>query len=506
MKKLVAVSILLTLLTVAAFAQFTIGIDADFFPELMRATAPVGDANDDTLGGGAYYGGIGTFDFFSTHTPWKGSELRLNLGYTEPGEERYGALLQFSLDGLIARGAKYLDGDPTAGQNPPEEVSLLDWVQAPFGDWNVWGKLGILKGYVGNTADRGVAGNMRYNDTTISAFFDNVQMGNYGIIRPVRLSQGPVANPLVQWGYQDTFNLGRYPSTTGQLAKPYFSLTADLAPLKIALAGDMDNEFFESNAWDGNGYNQVGAAVRVSGADIADLLSFDVIYKIHGGDPVIDDRITGAVEQPNGEGRWGHNFGAVVNLSLIDSLGIGVGYSGAVGAREKQTNGTDRFVYPYYNGIDLRFNFTGVDKLTVNFNNNISFATISGDNNTDTVVYDLLGGGDLQEDQSWGYLGLYNALGLKYQITEDLYGSLQFINSLSSATFTDANDDKTLITGDIFRAILGAGYNIGKVDLETGLAFDINTTVIDRPNGGTNNFNGGAFTFAIPIRFKVSLP
>jgi hypothetical protein len=511
MKKLVAVSILLTLLSVAAFAQFTVGVTADFYPDLLKATGPTGDGTDNLS---PIYQGVGTFDLFSTSDTWVGSELRLGLGYTEPGEARYGATLQFKMDELVRRNIffqgtdSYLsDGDPAA--------SLLDWVQAPFGDWNVWGKVGILKGYVGNTADRGIAGNMRYNDATITAFFDDIKMDNYGIIMPAFMV--PDANipnlvHTVQYGYRDVFNLKTFPTAPGNVGgRPYFSLTADLAPLQIAVAGDLGPEdAYTTGAQDPLGYNKVGAAVRVSGADIADLLSFDVIYKIRGGDPTAEED-NSQVEQPDARGLWGHNFGAVVNLSLIDSLGIGVGYSGYAYAQEKRDNpNAQRFIYPYYNGIDLRFNFTGVDKLTVNFNNNISFATINGDDNTDTTINGGFGGlapnGDLQEDQSAGYLSLYNALGFKYQVTEDLYGSLQLMNTLSSGTYTDQNDNKTVVSGDVFRAILGAGYSIGKVALETGLAFNFENGSYDMPSGGGANYNGGAFTFAIPIHFSVALP
>jgi hypothetical protein len=165
-------------------------------------------------------------------------------------------------------------------------------------------------------------------------------------------------------------------------------------------------------------------------------------------------------------------------------------------------------VYPYFNGIDLRLAFTGVDKLTVNFNNNISFSTISGSGDSTIVVVSPFGinGPSVDTDISASYLGLYNALGVKFQVTDELFANFNIENLLGTVTLvnTDA-DTKILGVEDNFRAFLGAGYAFGDhVDLETGLLFNLTSTVREETN--QTNFNGGEFTFAIPIRFKVELP
>jgi hypothetical protein len=342
---------------------------------------------------------------------------------------------------------------------------------------------------------------MRYNDA-FSIFFDDVQVGNYGILLP-----GTAI---------DTFNLGRYArgeTLWGNTATPYVSITADLAPIKVAIAGDMSRVAFDETIVNNESYNKVGAAVRVSGDKIADLVSFDAIYKIHGGDDEIDEPPAAAGDQPDAHGIWGHNFGLVANLSLLDSLGIGIGYSGYAIAQEKGDATGDvnrKYVYPYFNGIDLRLEFTGLDKLTVDFNNNISFAAINGSADANIAVvspWPRLNGTNLDADLSASYLGLYNALGVKFQVTDDLFANFGIQHRLDSATIEDKDADTTeLFVSDNFRALLGAGYSFGDhVVLETGLVFNLNNTVTEITNG-TNNLNGGTFTFAIPIRFKVELP
>ncbi|MDR1319188.1 MAG: hypothetical protein LBJ90_06140, partial [Treponema sp.] len=96
MKKLIAVSILLTLLSVTAFAQFSAELNADFYPELMKATAPLDDNADREKN----YQGTGTFDFFSSWGTWYSNELRLSLRYNDP-DGNYSGYMRFRGDNLI---------------------------------------------------------------------------------------------------------------------------------------------------------------------------------------------------------------------------------------------------------------------------------------------------------------------------------------------------------------------------------------------------------------------
>jgi hypothetical protein len=317
--------------------------------------------------------------------------------------------------------------------------------------------------------------------------------------------------------------------------RPTFSVTADLAPIKVTLAGDMSN-LIKADGVNPEGYSTVGAGILLSGDKIADLVSLDATYKFSGGDYDTENQRSNNT-QPSGDGSWGHAFGLFANLSLIDTLGIGVGYSGFMSVQEKYrdpNNNEYAFRFPYYNGVNLHFNFTGVDKLNISLNNNVSFSTIKGLDDKQVITVGLNGlataGSDSNFDEvkiddlaltdsgkSDGYLALSNALGVKYQISEPLYVSVQIANRLYSYTETmkvntaiERGKEVIIKYGaDDFRAALGAGYSFGDhVSLATGLIFDLlsYSHSDSRSTTGNDNWDWGKFTFGIPVYFKVVLP
>jgi hypothetical protein len=477
MKKLIAISILLTVLTAGAFAQFGVEFSASFFPDLIRATAPLDDAaNKDKPA----YAGVGTFDFF-TMSDWPdGSEVRAKIFYNDK-DGNYGGLLQLKADHWLAR-------DNTLANTG----SLVDILQTTFGDWNVWGKVGILKGFVGNTSDRGA---VKTYDGTFNYFFEGVKVDQYGISLPAYVKTLDVRN-VKEYGY-----IG------GALGNPYFSITADLSPIKVVLAGDMSQVFTENTA--GESYGKANVALRVSAEKIIDILTLDAIYKLSGSDPYTDDKVG---TQPDGAGRYNHNFGVFANVDILDGLGIGVGYSGLISASEDRDNGTNttKSLYPYYNGIDLRFNFTGIDKLTVTFNNNISFSAVTGDDDSLTYDYGVLGTNELGglttigAKRSDNYIALYNALGVNFALTDQLTVIAGAANRFYSYLYKDTNSPEVARSNlsDNLRIAAGASYALGThVTLEGGLAFDINHSTTTQTS--QDDSKAGTFTFAIPLHLKV---
>ena len=498
MKKAIGVLVLLTVFSVAAFAQFTAGIVADFYPDVLKVTAPTGDAADKD---DAKYAGTGTFDFMSSANTWKGSELRLNLGYTS-SDGKYEGLLQLKGDSwfynLAKRDSDYDNeavGVPGFGQ-ADDDQSVRGFLNAPFGDWYVKGTAGILTGFLGNTGDHGKV--EQYHDTVFNNFFDGLKMDNYGIIG-------------ADGSFIDVNNVGNYPAFDADSAfdAPYMAVTADLAPISVTLAGDLSHVAGDLGGTftPTTSYNKVGFAARVSGEKIADMINFDAIYKLEGGDIDTEDK-NGS--QPDGKGFWGHTFGLFANIDIIENLGIGVGYSGFVRVQEKIGASDQTTVLPYYNGIDLRFQFTGVDKLAITFNNNVSFSAVNGDDNTTTTVLGPAGiSSNLEKDRSEGYLGLYNALGAKYNISDALYATAEVGNLLVTSNWTyknDSVDQKREATTNNFRAFLGAGYSFDShVLFESGLIFDFSNNVAKTSGipGGDVDQNYGQFSFGIPLRLKI---
>lgn len=447
MKKLIAVSILLTILSAAAFAQLKVSVDADFYPELITATAPLGDAADEKS---ASYAGAGTFDFLSKLGTWYNSELRLKLYYDDP-DGNYNGYVRLKGDGLIADTTK-----------TTEEI-----LQSTLDDYYIKGKVGILSGYYGNTADRGKTNRFQ----NFSNFMDGVKVDNYGILIPTIDIN---ARSLTLGGGSDTNNFAKNPSGTGLI---YAGVGVDLNPVYIGLSGGLVGD----TTLPGNpslSYSQGHAGIRVSGVDIGDIVTFDVIYKISGGDPDNNDGDDGS-DEPDGQGLWDNTFGLIANIAAVENLGIGIGYSAFFKVREE----TDlvEFTYPLFSGIDLRFAFTGVENLSVTFNNNITFAGATGDKDGGKIG--VHGGGGLPEDDKDSYFGMYNALALSYQLAEGLAVRAEIGNQLGSYTY-DNDGDKHVSTADEFRVVLSAAYTLtSHVGLEGGLAFHIDNTTVEPPVG-----------------------
>jgi hypothetical protein len=543
MKKLIAVSILLTLLTAAAFAQFGFKITGEFYPDVLKVTTPIGDAaqvnNEKTLAGTVPYLGVGTVDILTLSDWPAGKGLTAEFSYKERDGERYGGLIALSMGRLIERGYYFFNKSDVSDQT----VSFVELLNSGIGDWNMWGKVGLVKGVVGNS---GVYEGSVTNFDGPFNFLSEGKFLDYGIVLPGDPSTDGygyygVGNGINVRGVR-AFPIGQrvisqaVATAPSQSDRPVFQASVDLAPITVAVTGDMSNILKDSvGGVNSLGYSTVGGSLLVSGAKVADLVSFDAIYKFAGGDYDRENLIS-PNSQPDGTGNWGHAFGLYANLHLLDTLGLGLGYSGFTSVQEKSRDiNNEEFTYsfPYYNGVNLNVNFTGVDKLNISFDNNISFSTIRGSDDTHRYTVGLLGlvgrgtdsndaaiGGSpflTDSDKSEGYIALSNTLGAKYNISDPLFVSFQVFNRLYSYTETmKVNADRgrseeiTLKYGaNNFRAALGAGYNFSDhVVLESGLLFDLLTHsgYVSNDDSGNNNYDWGTFSFAIPVHFKVVLP
>ena len=536
MKKLVAISILLTLLAAAAFADiddadgnrkpgFSVGLEARFSPEVLKITTPTGDNANVDVGtidgarvGGLAYDGNGTFDFLSSAHKWTTPDLALKFSYSDPNGNFGGLAAIDAADWILSLSAQDYDNYDMDSQN------VLGFLSNPFGDWNLWGKAGIIKLYVGNEANRGVtdryAGN--FNGMALLSLRDNWARDNYGIITPG--TAGLAAGDVLDLGSSlDINNLRRHVFGTidgKQRGNAYFALTADLSPIKVDIAGDFGRDFGAITSGQDT-YSQGGGAFRVSGKGIVDIIDFDVIYKLFGGDPTTDIKLDDPdPTQPDGKGLWNHSFGIFANINIIDGLGIGVGYSGYTAARENKKDvptGDEitRYVYPYINGIDLRFQFNGVENLVLTFNNNFSFGAIVNDSDSRTEVYGLDGGllagannnaASRAQEFSQGYFAMYNALGVSYGITDELTANVSIGNLLNTFNETDKMDEsKTVIkdtTADRFHGSVSAAYSFtDNVTIEAGLEFEATSANWQKTDATTQNW--GTFTFGIPVVFTV---
>jgi hypothetical protein len=520
MKKLIAVSILLTLLSAAAFAEnedaggkllpgFHVGLRGEFQPDLLKATAPTGDAaNVDKTGA---YAGNGTFDFLTANDTWKDSDLDVWLTFADPEGKFAGRLdidakkwikylANSGYDNGVGSGVSGGSGTKDDGK-ADDNQSVLGFLNVPFGDWDLWGKVGIFRGFAGNTAQRGVVA--RYENVA-NIFVDKFKIDNYGIITPFGK-------------HLDMNNLRRHISASSTAyategGNAYLSLQANLDPITVDVATEMGTFFPLATAGE-DSYSAAGGAFRVSAKGIADIVDFDVIYKLRSVDPTTDTNLT-SPKQPDGKGIWEHAFGLYANLNIIDGLGIGLGYSGSVRAQETDTNAGDiRTEYPYLNGIDLRFKLSMIEKLTVTFNNNISFSAVTNDDDLKTDKYGVLyttagftNSGTRDKEYKDSYLALYNHLALSYAITDALSANVSIGNKLLAYNSTDDHDETkqivTDITTDEFMGTAYAAYSFTRnVSMQAGLAFKVTGNTWKQTD--QTAMEDGLFTFGIPIRFAI---
>ena len=265
----------------------------------------------------------------------------------------------------------------------------------------------------------------------------------------------------------------------------------------------------------------MNGAVRISGEEIAGWANFDITYRFKGGDPnTLDSFVKDVNEpgyiQPDGLGVSAHTFGLYANILQIPDIEIGLGYSGYLKLfeedRDSGTSIINRYS-PFFNGIDLRAQFTGINNLIITSANNFSFASIRRSDNKDDISMGVLGL-PLETGTSQQWIALYNAIGFDYQLTEQITASLQIGNRYGSITtvITPLSGGKNTITRT--RNQLGGGTFVAyrfnnNFHLQCGIVFRYtNDSYTNEDPGaqiiaGTRNANGGMFDFAIPIRMSI---
>ncbi|GHV55450.1 hypothetical protein AGMMS49579_18340 [Spirochaetia bacterium] len=505
MKKLIAVSILLSVISVSAFAQFSATFTGRFAPDLLQVVLPTGDFADNTK---ANYKGGGTFNFFNTSNQWGTAEWRLNMTIKDP-EKMYETYYQLKLDSIF--------GSLMAGNAASVTLDNI-WAGVSTGDWYAWGRVGKLWAYLGNTTpNRGKTNGGRFtggfsdwggsSSSVNRSAYNNWASGSLNVGKNdnfgVQVNTSMTDVTLSAW---DINNLSKGPENR---SLAYAWIQADLSPIFIDFAGGT-NLATSFGALDKT-FTQGQGSVRISGDKIADAVSFDAVYKIAGGDPNTDpndqaDNSQNDGPQPDGRGVWSNAFGVYGHITAIKDFGISFGYSGVFKLQEdtEVNNDTVTFAHPFYSGIDLRLYFTGVENLGISFNNNVSFASVKGDGGRDKVVYGFDGATPLNDDDfSQAYFAWYSGLGVSYKFTDTLTGYVNLIEKLYKLDNTNATgkDSSFLWNGD--RVALSVAYTANShVILEGGVALDIVSTTTTPVVGDAST--KGNIAFSIPLRVRWS--
>ena len=245
-------------------------------------------------------------------------------------------------------------------------------------------------------------------------------------------------------------------------------------------------------------------AFRVESAPIAGFLTVAAVYKHSSSfkhkifDPT--DLVMQAFALADIT-RSSHAYGLYFGLTL-DTLNISLGYSGlhqtwtnphfqSVVSRDKITDPSDRdnwfsrfseTRFPLYHGVDLRLFYTGVRRFTFTFNNNVSFARARGISSAEAAqgIYavgwaysDFLGNtadrffGTPQHqlpnhgdgaNRSELYLGLFNAIGVRYAISEQFLAEVSIASQLGRFSL-DWEGGDAVSTTHYLGAYLGVRYS-----------------------------------------------
>jgi hypothetical protein len=507
MKKLLALSTLFMLLAGTAFAQLSVGLAVDVYPQLLTVTAPTNDNADREKTGDV----TPTFSFLSSWGTWWGNQLRLTLRYTDP-DGNFSGHVRFRGDSLIRPNGGFFTN---AGANQAGGVTVVDFLAANVIDqYSLTGKLGRFSGYFGNQDNRGKVASYWEG---FSMFVYGSRIDHYGILMP-NIAGGVIklsgAGTVLEAGTStyDINNLRTAPpsnASSGGGNVTYVAGTVDLNPFYVSIAGSVFNvpaptgETYGTFSW-----SKGNAAIRVSGVGIANLITFDAIYKVIGSDPDTDPdkakgKKLGTGPEPDGKGQWDNEFGVYANIAIpnLSTLGLGIGYSGYFHVSENKDDGSDvhKYYNPLYSGIDLRVKFTGLEKLTLTLHNNISFAGAKGKDSKTEHNYGVRGA--LTKDEEDSFFGLYTGLLATYKFTDVFTARLEAANRFGAYTYkNDGHEYKS--DADSLHLELGGNFAVSShVSFEGGLALIVTNSSTDPYKG--DKWSGGKFTFGIPLAMHV---
>jgi len=568
MKKIIAFSVLLALLSFAVFAQddsgwkigFTGQLSRNFFTsakasgeyESTSADTPANPATDGTFTGklGEFIKGSSHIWTWTSANPWDHDtsrpDNRLIVSLSNNGEH-YSVYIDAKLDNNWVKG--------------PTFMGLLNGDAA---DWSFSGDTGAIEGPV---VFDGKVGTGRYGGFVPAYEFWNdwIQSGDYnffGVMTPDGYAQSnniSVVN-FLNSPWDAVYAVGATFGGNFRLAlgSTLFRETPSWAGGQhaVMMSGFDDNDILQAGA--NNPYaslSNIRGAFMLSGKNLGPI-AFDLFYGVNGGDTNTAIRGT--------SGKWENILGAYIGLGIVDNLGLSIGYT--ANFIKFETNQVDKADYvkdpkakpdyvpeetenPIWSGIDIKVSFTGIEKLGITFNNNISFASVAGgeykdpgDKIVNGLDYSQLIGGKITTDLGGGFTKTqdiktntqdwfaYTAvLGVSYSLTDNLsltFGLLdklgiyttEYEDSISSTApgaKTATSYSKSTATINELRAAISASYGAGNVSFGLGLVLQLNSKSTDTEAKSTNigtdssnsTFKGSLneVKFGIPIFFKVSI-
>jgi hypothetical protein len=494
MKKIIATLVLLALLSAAVFAQddgsgWKIGFKAQLVRDLFYTTKVTGEF--ESKGSTTSTGKLGDYikgssDLF-TFTNKEGIDQRIAVSLFNNGEH-HSVYLDLAFDNTWLNGSLKFNDILTAGS--------ADW----------W--------FVGDTGGL---------NSQLVVFDAKVGTGRYGGFVPVY----EIWDDYVGCGGYNFFGIqktaGFQPSNNisatgidgdGSIWNAIYAIGATFNDnIRFALGSKLDsfdNGFDNPSA----SASSVEAGFMFSGKGIADLLSFDLFYAINGEDKNTVMR---------GTGKWENLLGAYAGFDMeklgIAGLGLSVGYTANFTQDETKEgfDGTDNKTYditnPIWSGVDLNIKFSGIEKLGITFNNNVSFASVSGAEVKqlgDPVIMGL-DGTPIGKDVNQNWFAYKASLAISSPVTDNLSVTLALRNLLTIAgadSKVATVETKSTKTTDDLVTSLHADYNAGNVTFGIGFTLGLESTINESETKSgttvTEKSSVNTVRFGVPLFFKVA--
>jgi hypothetical protein len=491
MRKLISVLVLFGFFSVAAYAELKASFNLDITQNLLSATTPLDDDADTE--GNPSNRFPGKFDFFTENrNEQRQSEMYLRLDYLAEG---FDARVEFNGNTLVNRRDRGI-------REGFSFVSLLD--AFPVGDFWVRGNLGNINALYGRIHTRGTTNDYRFDTNT---WWDRRYTG-------ANPPNGDTLGPYRFFGFQ--MPKFRYTEVNNHRVmhggEHYMLVGAKMNNFGLELSGSrLVNKAVDQGS-------AISFAARISGVEVADLINFDVIYGVTGEDATMnefgDNNTNSHVgKYADGLGHWDHRFGLYGGLNLLDgNLGLGFGYSGSFLFYEKweekggSPSGSDlQRLGPYYNGIDLKAQFKGIDRLTFTTAINASFSTVKGTKNDENTRYmglGILSGGLLSEKQEEAFFGLAAGLTVGYDLGNNLDVAAQIKNSAQWEDYKDDNKELNTVRNQLGVALTVRYQITQNFTIMSGLAMQMDHITNDGKNPEIT-YKGGDLYFGIPITLNV---
>jgi len=552
MKKILAAGVICVITASAAYAGDLFAVTVDGVTDTVYMRKFSGEYTQPKAAetGNPYrYQGDGITRFFQTSAFDDGAKGRVGFSYSD---DNLGGSIQLRMS-----------TDTSASR----DVDYSAWLK--FGPWADRFGLRLL---AGNNGQNGQV--QRYSN--FDGFLKN-NVGNFGVLFPVWRKNGNFvfgnnfdATANFPYGYDamgaDFGFVNFYGTETYDLFMPVGSNTrkklnfladVNVEPITLSLAtgglfeevsvptsntfkaGSSEDttlnyyDFYNKPLTDGG----INFGIRAEGAKIADVLTVSAVYKYmysfqHKEMIDADDTVNNLDQK-----KTNHAYGLYVNVSNIpniDGLGISAGYSGLILGWEnplyKRTAPPEKtldfifdkyrkVIFPLYHGIDLRFSYTGIEKLTITFNNNVSFAEVRGLSQSEVDdglyaegwAYTSWLRNPYKEveatDRSESYFGLFNAFGVRYAFSQKVNAEASVASQYGMFTLK-WEGDSPVSTTHFLGVYLGASYAVFstragvKGTLRGGLDLRLSSFTRQVVETGTV-YEAGVFEFGIPLSLRV---